>query len=82
MRAINATGVVKSKAKPPQRFTPLNEVTNPTVTTNAAAFYLDRRPQTLRKWAVCETTGPMRPIRVNGRLSWPVSTIRKLLEVA
>lgn len=63
-------------------FTPLEQVTNPTVTTNAAAHYLDRRPQTLRIWAVYETAGPIRPIRINGRLAWPVAAIRKLLGVA
>jgi hypothetical protein len=63
-------------------FTPLEEVTNPTVTTNAAAHYLDRRPQTLRIWACNETAGPLRPLRVNGRLAWPVAAIRKLLGVA
>jgi hypothetical protein len=63
-------------------FTPLEQVTNPTVTTNAAAHYLDRRPQTLRAWAVYETMGSLRPIRINGRLAWSVAAIRKLLGVA
>ncbi len=64
-----------------QQFTPLEQVTNPTVTTNAAASYLDRRPQTLRCWSVYED-GPIRPIRINGRLAWPVAEIRKLLGVS
>ena len=63
-----------------QRFTPLEQVTNPTVTTNAAAHYLDRRPQTLRVWSL--TGHPINPRRVNGRLAWPVAAIRKLLGVA
>jgi 1,2-phenylacetyl-CoA epoxidase PaaB subunit len=48
------------------------------VDTARAAFYLCRRPQTMRVWASTEC-GPIRPIRVNGRLAWPVSEIRQLL---
>lgn len=52
-------------------YVPLDEVQRPTVETAAAAFYLNRRPQTLRDWA-CKQSGPIRPIRVHGRLAWPV----------
>lgn len=51
-----------------------------TVDTATAAYYLNRRAQTLQKWA-CLGTGPITPKRVYGRLAWPVSEIRKLLEV-
>lgn len=60
---------------------PLETVTRPAVTTEEAAFYLSRRPQTLRCWA-CHEDGPIRPLRINGRLAWPVAELRKLLEVA
>ncbi len=60
------------------QFTPLAEVTNPTVPTDAAAYYLNRQPQTLRTWA-CLENGALRPIRINGRLAWKISDIRKLL---
>jgi hypothetical protein len=43
-----------------------------------AAFHLGRSPQTLRVWA-CTQTGPIQPLRVNSRLMWPVSEIKKLL---
>jgi hypothetical protein len=46
--------------------------------TAAAAAFLKRRPQTLRKWA-CLETGPIRPIRINGRLAWKVSDLKALL---
>ena len=59
-------------------FTPLNEVNNPTVRTDAAAHYLDRKPQTLRQWA-CQENGAIRPIRINGRLAWNTADIRNLL---
>jgi hypothetical protein len=71
----------QARAPPPQNFLPLELVTNPTVPTNAAAYYLNRRPQTLRIWAAYETAGPIRPIRINGRLAWPVSELRRVLGV-
>lgn len=46
--------------------------------TDEAAAILHRRPQTLRKWA-CLECGPIRPIRINGRLAWKVSDLQKLL---
>ena len=60
-------------------FTSLENETRTHVSTNAAAFYLNRRPQTLRAWASGEN-GLIQPIRVNGRLAWPVSEIRALLK--
>jgi len=49
------------------------------INTNEAAFHLGRSPQTLRKWA-CYEDGPLRPIRIHGRLAWPVAQIRELLK--
>jgi len=49
-----------------------------TLPTNEAAAALNRAPQTLRKWA-CFENGPIRPVRINGRLAWPVAAIRALL---
>lgn len=48
------------------------------IDTNAAAFHLGRKPQTLRKWA-CHDDAPLHPIRINGRLGWPVADIKRLL---
>ncbi len=61
-----------------QPFTPLEQVTRPTVPTADAAHYLNRQPQTLRAWA-CLENGALRPIRINGRLAWSVAAIRALL---
>lgn len=61
-----------------QAFTPLEQLTRPTVPTNAAAYYLNRQPQTLRAWA-CLENGALRPIRINGRLAWSVAEIKSLL---
>jgi hypothetical protein len=49
-----------------------------TLTTVEAAAAINRKPQTLRKWA-CLETGPIRPIRVNRRLAWRVSDLQALL---
>lgn len=50
----------------------------PSLTTEEAAHVLNRKPQTLRKWAAFEN-GPIRPIRINGRLGWLVPQIKVLL---
>ena len=49
-----------------------------TLPTHEAAPTINRTPQTLRKWA-CLEQGPIRPIRINGRLAWRVSDLRSLL---
>lgn len=63
-----------------RHFVPLELEARPRVDTASAAHYLVRREQTLRGWA-CHENGPLRPIRVNGRLAWSVAEIKRLLEV-
>lgn len=63
-----------------QPFPPLDAVTRPAVETVAAAYYLNRRPQTLRTWA-CFENGPIRPMRINGRLAWRVADIKAVMGV-
>lgn len=60
------------------KFIALADETRIAINTDAAAFHLGRKPQTLRKWA-CFEDGPLRPIRINGRLAWPVAQIKQLL---
>lgn len=60
------------------QYLPLDSITQSAVPTEQAAFYLNRKPQTLRSWA-CLENGALRPIRINGRLAWKVSDIRNLL---
>lgn len=43
-----------------------------------AAFHLNRAQQTLRLWA-CLENGPLRPIRISGRLAWKTDDLRRLL---
>jgi hypothetical protein len=59
-------------------YEPLQEVTRPVLDTAAAAHYLNRRPQTMRGWA-CREDGPIKPIRINGRLAWRTSDLKKIL---
>lgn len=49
-----------------------------TLPTCEAAPAINRAPQTMRKWA-CLENGPVRPIRINGRLAWRVADLAKLL---
>lgn len=50
------------------------------LTTEKASAYINRAPQTLRKWACldCAPNG-IRPIRINRRLAWKVSDLNTLL---
>jgi hypothetical protein len=59
-------------------YEPLEEVTRPVLDTAAAAHYLYRRPQTMRGWA-CHEDGPIKPIRINGRLAWRTSDVKAVL---
>lgn len=59
-------------------FPPLDRETRSAVGTACAAYHLNRQPQTLRAWA-CLERGPLRPVRVHGRLAWPVAELRRVL---
>lgn len=52
-----------------------------TLPTHEAAYHLNRAQQTLRLWAMRED-GPLRPMRINGRLAWPVNELKRVLGVA
>jgi hypothetical protein len=65
--------------KSPQ-LTPLDREVRANLPTPEAAGHLNRAQQTLRIWAMREN-GPLRPIRVNGRLAWPVAELRRILHV-
>ena len=81
MQATEHSANTRRAATEPQQFPPLELVNRPTVDTAAAAHFLNRKPQTLRGWA-CMENGPLRPIRINGRLAWNVSELRRVLGVA
>ena len=61
-----------------KQFPPLELETRTAIPTDAAAYYLNRKSQTLRQWA-CFENGAIRPVRINGRLAWNVADIKSLL---
>lgn len=65
------------------QFTPLDRETRTHVDTATMCWHLGFAQQTARLWA-CKQTHPegLEPIRIKGRLKWPVAGIRKLLGVA
>ncbi len=60
---------------------PLAQEARTVLPTPEAAFHLNRAAQTLRLWA-CLENGPIRPIRINGRLAWKVEDLCRLLGVS
>ena len=62
-------------------FVSLGCETRTAVDTATAAYHLSRQPQTLRGWA-CHEDGPLRPMRINGRLAWKTEDLRRVLGVA
>jgi hypothetical protein len=61
-----------------QKDTPTLPELRKAVSTAVAAKALNRHPQTLRNWA-CTKKGPLQPIRIHGRLAWPVDELARLL---
>ena len=75
-----AIGITRHADAKSDAYPPLEQVIRPAVPTAQAAFYLNRRPQTLRSWASTEALPEgLRPLRINGQLAWPVSEIRRVL---
>ena len=81
MQAIATDTSTRRAVSEPQKFPPIELENRPRVVTEQAAHYLNRRPQTLRSWAMRDGSGPLRPIRVHGRLAWGMAEIRELLGV-
>lgn len=57
---------------------PLETEVRAALPTREAAAHMGRAQQTLRLWA-CREDGPLRPLRIHGRLAWPVSELRRVL---
>lgn len=79
--APNGANMEAHRGTESTNFAPLDRETRTAVDTATAAHHLSRKPQTLRVWA-CLENGPLRPIRVNGRLAWPVAELRRVLGMA
>lgn len=78
--ATHHSAVVREAVTGPA-FVPLDRETRAAVDTATAAYHLNRRPQTLRGWA-CREDGPVRALRVHGRLAWKTEDLRRVLGVA
>lgn len=59
---------------------PLEQETRSAIPTAEAAHHLSRSTATLQLWA-SKGWGPVKPLRVGGRLAWPVADIKRLLGV-
>lgn len=80
MQSVSEIAAIPSHDTPSiQKFPPLELVNRPTVPTEQAAYYLNRKPQTLRGWAM--TGKVIVPTRLNGRLAWPTAGIKRALGV-
>jgi hypothetical protein len=75
--SVLPTPQTAQKLTPP----PLETVTKSCCTTAEAAHYMNRKPQTLRCWAMSQR-GDILPNRINGRLLWSIPQIKKLAGVA
>ena len=72
---------MKQIAKPfTKQYLPLEQVTKPNLTTEECAYYLNRKPQTLRFWS-CLKNGPIQPLRIGGLLAWPTVEVKALAGV-
>ena len=68
-------------ANTPQ-FQSLATETRAALPTPEAAYHLNRAQQTLRLWAMGNCPAPIRPMRINGRLAWPVADLKRVLGMA
>jgi hypothetical protein len=71
----------KRKPWTPPEITPLGRELRTAITTREAAIHLSRAQQTLRKWAM-NGEGPVKPVRVRGRLMWSVADLKAALGVS
>lgn len=60
------------------KYPSLDQEQRAAVTTSEAAYHLNRKPQTLLIWS-CKELGPIRPIKVCGRLMWRTEDLKKLV---
>ncbi len=66
------------KINTPAGIVPLDQEHRSALPTRETAYQMNRKMQTLHIWA-CKENGPIRPIRINGRLAWLVADIKRVL---
>jgi len=57
---------------------PLSNERRAALPTSETAAHLGRQAQTLRVWA-SKGTGPIKPLKINGRLAWQTADVKRLL---
>lgn len=62
-----------------KKIIPIEQQKRTHVLTNEAAFYLNENPKTLLKW-IKDKNGPIRPVNIYGRKSWPIVSIKRYIE--
>lgn len=82
MQAAIQSAAIQAAQQLTAQFLPLEQVTRPNLKTEEAAHYLNRRPQTLRVWAMKDGSGPIRPRRICGLLAWSTAEVKALAGVA
>lgn len=83
MQTIHHSSPTAQAAVLPADFVPLHLETRTHVNTRLLCVHVDRKEQTARAWASTETyPACLKPVRINGRLNWPVAGIKALLGVA
>ena len=79
MQAATHSAAIQATQHFTAPFPPLALVTKPNLTTAEAAYYLNRRPQTLRGWACLEKFPEgLRCKRIGGLLAWPTASVKML----
>ncbi|WP_306546493.1 hypothetical protein [Malikia spinosa] len=63
------------------QFPPLEEVTKPMLTTAEYCHYSNFAKQTAWLHA-CKENGPVRAVRIGGRLGWSTKAVKQMLGVA
>jgi hypothetical protein len=80
---VHQNASIAHAANQPADFVPLHLETRTHVSTAVLCRHLNRKEQTARFWASAETFPKgLRPLRVHGRLAWPVAGIKGVLGVS
>lgn len=59
-------------------YPPISTITAPTVSTDQAAYYLNRKPETLRKYAKMDKP-PIRPLRLGRQYLFRTADIKAII---
>ena len=82
MQSLHIRETMK-QATAPADFIPLQLETRTHVSTAVMCRHVGRKEQTARGWASAQTYPPeLKPVRLLGRLCWPVAGIKAVLGVA